>query len=187
MKNKNLKKKERRFREVRSRSRSRSRSCLAPCLKVPSFLLSSGFYFIIFTGFPAGTVQIRGHQQLQQKISNLSVPMASQMDITSHHFDRLKVPPRETSWLILWNRSPKKTPKRTRQVRTLPQVRLGFFKGWGVLVCFIFLFHFFVSFFTLFFLFLYRSSSIIIFYRFSSWKGNVFLVATVARTSLEHF
>ena len=53
--------------------------------------------FIIFTGFPAGTVQIREHQQLQQKISKPSVLVASQMDINSYHFDRFKVP-WETSW-----------------------------------------------------------------------------------------
>ena len=48
---------------------------------------------IIFTGFPAGTVQIRGHEQLQQKISNLSILVASQMDITSYHFGRFEEPP----------------------------------------------------------------------------------------------
>ena len=48
--------------------------------------------YIIFTGFPAGAVKIREHQQLQQKISKLSVLVASQMDITSYHFDRFKVP-----------------------------------------------------------------------------------------------
>ena len=47
---------------------------------------------IIFTGFLARTVKIREHQQLQQKISKLSVLVASQMDITSYHFDRFKVP-----------------------------------------------------------------------------------------------
>ena len=54
------------------------------------------FVFLSFTGFPAGTVKIRGHQQLQQKISNLSVLVASQMDITSYHFGRFKESPRET-------------------------------------------------------------------------------------------
>ena len=51
------------------------------------------FVYLIFTGFPAGTVQIRGHQQLQQKISNLSVLVASQMVITSYHFGGFEVPP----------------------------------------------------------------------------------------------
>ena len=50
-------------------------------------------FFIIFTGFPAGTVQIREHQQLQKKISKLSVLAASQMDITSYHFGGFEVPP----------------------------------------------------------------------------------------------
>ena len=52
---------------------------------------------IIFTGFPAGTIQFQGREQLQQKISNLSVLVASQMDITSYRFGRFKWPPRETS------------------------------------------------------------------------------------------
>ena len=47
---------------------------------------------IIFAGFPARTVKIREHQQLQQKISKLSVMVASQMAITSYHFDRFQVP-----------------------------------------------------------------------------------------------
>ena len=50
-------------------------------------------FFEYFTGFPAGTVQIRGHQQLQQEISKLSVLVTSQMDITSCLFGRFKVPP----------------------------------------------------------------------------------------------
>ena len=50
------------------------------------------FIVIIFTGFPARTVKIREHQQLEQNISKLSVLVASQMDITSYHFDRFKVP-----------------------------------------------------------------------------------------------
>ena len=37
-------------------------------------------------------IKIREHQLLQQKISKLSVLVASQMDITSYHFDRFKVP-----------------------------------------------------------------------------------------------
>ena len=49
------------------------------------------FLFSIFTGFPAGTVQIREHQQLQQEICNLSVLVGSQMDITSYHFRRFEV------------------------------------------------------------------------------------------------
>ena len=48
---------------------------------------------IMFTGFPAGTVQIRGHEQLQQKISDLSVLVALQMVITSYHFAWFTVPP----------------------------------------------------------------------------------------------
>ena len=48
---------------------------------------------IIFTGFPARTVKIREHQQLQQEISKLSVLVASQIDITCYHFGRFKVPP----------------------------------------------------------------------------------------------
>ena len=48
---------------------------------------------IIFTGFAAGTVQIRGYEQLQQKISDLSVQVASQMDISSYDFGRFEVPP----------------------------------------------------------------------------------------------
>ena len=49
--------------------------------------------FIYFTGFPARTVKIGEHQQLQQKISKLSVLVASQMDITCYHFDRFEVAP----------------------------------------------------------------------------------------------
>ena len=48
-------------------------------------------------GFPARTVQIQGHEQLQQDISNLSVLVASQMDIPSYHFGMFKVPQCETS------------------------------------------------------------------------------------------
>ena len=44
-----------------------------------------------FTGFPAGTVKIRGHEQLRQKISNLSILVASQMDRTNYHFGRFEV------------------------------------------------------------------------------------------------
>ena len=49
------------------------------------------------TGFPAGIVKLRWHEQLQQKISDLSVQVASQMDITSYDFGRFEVPPRESS------------------------------------------------------------------------------------------
>ena len=47
----------------------------------------------IFTGFPTRTFQIQGQEQLQEKISNLSVLVASQMDITSYQFSKFKVPP----------------------------------------------------------------------------------------------
>ena len=47
---------------------------------------------IIFTGFPAGIVKMRWHEQWQQKISKLSVLVASKMDITSYHFGRFEVP-----------------------------------------------------------------------------------------------
>ena len=48
---------------------------------------------IIFTGSPAGTGQIQGLEQLQQKKAKLSVVMASQMAITSYHSDRVEMPP----------------------------------------------------------------------------------------------
>ena len=54
--------------------------------------LKGSVFFEVFTGFPAGTVKIRWHEQLQQKISSLSILVASQMAITSYHFGRFKVP-----------------------------------------------------------------------------------------------
>ena len=67
-----------------------SASSIAPGLFL--FLFLFVFLFFVFTCFPAGTVQIRWHEQLQQEISNLSILVASQMDITGYHFDRFKVP-----------------------------------------------------------------------------------------------
>ena len=69
------------------------------------------------TRFPARTVKIRWHEQLQQKISNLSVLVASQMDITSYHFDRFKVP-WETSW------KPRQGKARGRFLLDLPSWRM---------------------------------------------------------------
>ena len=68
--------------------------CHMPIERVESIesIEPSGNHHHHFSGFAARTVKIRWHEQLQQKISNLPILVASQMDITSYDFTGVKVP-----------------------------------------------------------------------------------------------